>query len=289
MRKITLPPFFIALLAATSFSLHAQDAAAIQQKLVSEYALTQPNGANDDIVTAGAVLVLKKGPLIMGAASNSINPYHSTYKDGKIKNPAGAGKGLLDRARGIPGMSSLPGSNAPGTRTFVPGEKVWVTKIDVKDDGVTFGLFTDAYKDASGNDVRYKSDLKFPFPKGWTPTSEQVEKIVAEVFTVQPADDAKTDSKDSKGAAGGQQAQPASGQPQATQAAAAPAEAPPPPIAPPPPPPADPKTIALKQTKDEVIANFGQPDKIIKLGAKEIYVYKDMKVTFTGGKVSDVQ
>jgi hypothetical protein len=38
-----------------------------------------------------------------------------------------------------------------------------------------------------------------------------------------------------------------------------------------------------------VIAAFGQPDKIVNLGAKKLYIYKDMKVTFVGGKVSDVQ
>ena len=37
------------------------------------------------------------------------------------------------------------------------------------------------------------------------------------------------------------------------------------------------------------MANFGQPTKIVKLGAKEIYYYQDLKVTFVAGKVSDVQ
>jgi hypothetical protein len=38
-----------------------------------------------------------------------------------------------------------------------------------------------------------------------------------------------------------------------------------------------------------VKAALGQPDKIVNLGAKQIYVYKDIKVTFINGKVSDVQ
>ena len=67
------------------------------------------------------------------------------------------------------------------------------------------------------------------------------------------------------------------------------AEAPPPPIAPPPPSGGDPKTIAIGQSVDEVTASFGQPEKIIKLSAKLIYVYKDVKVTFVSGKVSDVE
>jgi hypothetical protein len=50
-----------------------------------------------------------------------------------------------------------------------------------------------------------------------------------------------------------------------------------------------PKTIALGQTVDEVTGNLGQPKNILDLGAKKIYVYKDMKITFTGGKVTDIQ
>ena len=40
---------------------------------------------------------------------------------------------------------------------------------------------------------------------------------------------------------------------------------------------------------DQVEAAMGKPDKKVKLGVKVIYVYKDMKVIFMSGKVSDVQ
>ena len=36
-------------------------------------------------------------------------------------------------------------------------------------------------------------------------------------------------------------------------------------------------------------AGFGQPLRIAKLGVKTIFYYKDMKVTFTNGKVSNVE
>jgi hypothetical protein len=49
------------------------------------------------------------------------------------------------------------------------------------------------------------------------------------------------------------------------------------------------KTIELGQTLEQVEATFGKPISIAKLGAKTIYTYKDMKVVFTDGKVSDVQ
>jgi hypothetical protein len=61
------------------------------------------------------------------------------------------------------------------------------------------------------------------------------------------------------------------------------------PIAPPPPPSGPPPTIALGQTVDQVTAGMGQPTRVIDLGTKKIYVYKDMKITFKAGKVSDVQ
>jgi hypothetical protein len=42
-------------------------------------------------------------------------------------------------------------------------------------------------------------------------------------------------------------------------------------------------------TPDQVEAALGKPDKKVTLGPKQIYIYKDMKVTFKDGKVSDVQ
>ena len=139
-------------------------------------------------------------------------------------------------------------------------------------DGILISTFSDPYPDASGNQVRYYGEVKFPFPKGSVPPADDFVKTVAELMTVQPADEG---------------AQPA-------QAAAPPAQAPAPAplaaIAPPPPPTdAPPPTIAIGQTRDQVTAAFGQPTRVAKLGAKEILYYKDMKVTLTNGKVSNVE
>jgi hypothetical protein len=62
-------------------------------------------------------------------------------------------------------------------------------------------------------------------------------------------------------------------------------------IAPPPTPVADapPPTVALGQTMDQVTTGFGQPLKLARIGVKVIFYYKDMKVTFTNGKVSNVE
>jgi len=47
--------------------------------------------------------------------------------------------------------------------------------------------------------------------------------------------------------------------------------------------------VKLGMTPDQVEAALGKPDKKVTLATKQIYIYKDMKVTFVNGKVSDVQ
>jgi hypothetical protein len=49
-----------------------------------------------------------------------------------------------------------------------------------------------------------------------------------------------------------------------------------------------PVQISIGQSIAEVTAALGQPSKIAEVGAGKIYFFKDMKVTFTDGKVSDV-
>lgn len=63
-------------------------------------------------------------------------------------------------------------------------------------------------------------------------------------------------------------------------------------IAPPPPPQeaAVPANISAGQTPDQVKSAFGEPATKAKAGArKEIWVYRNLKVTFVDGKVSDVE
>jgi hypothetical protein len=55
------------------------------------------------------------------------------------------------------------------------------------------------------------------------------------------------------------------------------------------PPQAEAQIIQLGQTPGQVRAALGKPDEVVDLGAKQIYLYKNLKVTFVGEKVSDVQ
>jgi hypothetical protein len=49
-----------------------------------------------------------------------------------------------------------------------------------------------------------------------------------------------------------------------------------------------PVQISIGQSVAEVTAALGQPSKIAEVGTGKIYFFKDMKVTFTDGKVSDI-
>jgi len=55
------------------------------------------------------------------------------------------------------------------------------------------------------------------------------------------------------------------------------------------PPAGPPPSVDLGQTIEQVTAAMGQPKSTVNLGTRKIYVYKDMKITFKDGKVTDVQ
>jgi hypothetical protein len=281
-------PIFLLSISAivlSSSTLKAQTAGtpqSIETKLSAQYTLSKATADHTDLVTGGAVLILKKDGLLMISTSSAV-PSGNTYKDGKIAH--GAWK--MAKVPGLGGMFSRSGDSSDvKTRTFVTGEKFWVTKITVHDDGIVLDLMSDPI-----SDVRYYSTLKFPYTKGVYPSDDVALKSVQEVLDVAPPD--KDDQQTAAAGQGGGGGAPGGGAPPAPAAPAAPAEPAPAPMAaiPPPPPPSDtpPPTIALKQTKAQVVAMFGQPTKVVKLATKEIDYYPDMKVTFVNDKVTDIQ
>jgi len=209
---------------------------AIQEALQAEYQLTKPTNDKTDIITAGSIVVLLKDKVLMVASPATANPCMNTYLDGKI-TPArvcGTGERIKRFGRFSPGSGSAP---LPLTRNFVSGERFWVTKIDVKQNGVVFDFLTDPIDNS-----RYIGELTIPFG-GSMPTPDEAVKLVAQVLGV---------------------------------------------VASPPDGSAAP-TITLGATIDEVTGTLGQPSKIVVLGNKKTYIYRDLKVTFTDGKVTDVQ
>ncbi len=277
----------VALLVAATFNIGMKaqvgdPATLIKEKLVSQIKLTKTNGANDDIVTAGDVVLLHKDGLKM--CSTGGKGYSNIFSNGMFvmdaKKRAGGilKQGFLNKMTGNGGFTDAASGSACTERKFVSGEKFWITDIQNKNDGILVSVFSDPY-----NDQRYYGDIKFPFAKGSTPNVDDFVKLVGEVVTVAPSDDKDKGGQSDQAAKSDQPAQPA----QSATPAPAPIQA----IAPPPPPAdAPPPSIAIGQTKDMVVAGFGQPVRTAKLaGTKEIYFYKDMKVTFTNGKVSNVE
>ena len=265
---------------------------ALQDKLIARYALTTPTADNTDIVTAGCVLTLKKKGLTASIVSAKV-PNSNNYKDQDPQIRAGAAtsaKKTIGKLGGfgsyIPGGSVLAGATAAAgdTRAFVNGEKLFVTKIDVDTlkDVVTFDLLSDAIKE-----VRYRALLRFEFAKGTLGTTDiaQIQPVLDQVIGIAPP------AADTDAAAAPASAEPASAPivPPAPVQTAAPAEAPLAPIAPPPPVATESKSIENGMTKDEVVTIMGAPVKTAKAGAKEIYTYKDLKVIFVNGKMTDAQ
>ena len=50
-----------------------------------------------------------------------------------------------------------------------------------------------------------------------------------------------------------------------------------------------PPVLTLGMSLDEVKSIQGDPQKVVDLGDKKMYVYKDLKITFLNGKVTDIQ
>jgi hypothetical protein len=262
---LSLAAIFFALLA------RAQGGDSLQSQLDAKYKSVKlgSDSTGVAVLEPGTVLTIKKGGILSYPTSNP-RPFATTYKDGTIHSPT------VTKIPGwIPHASSVPGQ-ASDTKFLTVGEKVYPTKIEIqqKDSKVAvFIIECDSCNNVTDPSFR-RAQVLFQFPKGYLDNADagQVSDLIEQVLSIDTGGDAQQQDQQ-------QQGQGAQGQQQAQQAA--PAE----PAAPAQPPP----TVQLGQTPDEVVAILGQPDKKVDLGTKQIYVYKDLKVTFVKGKVSDVQ
>ena len=204
------------------------------------------------VTEPGTVLVIQKAG-ILGVPPGNLFIAPATFKDGSLNPPGKV-------------ATKMAGKDA---RLLPVGEKVYATKVDVnpKKDKISFRIMECDTCNGATQPSSYKSDVFFELPKGSLATTSvpDVEDTIAKVFAIDT------------GAAQAQAPQPGAAQPEQPAAAQpAPAQAPP-------------VSIQLGQTIEQVVAALGQPEKIVDLGAKKIYVYKDLKVTFLNGKVTDVQ
>lgn len=288
--RLKLPKIFPIVLAVACVS-QLPDAAAqqvtLQEQLSAQYKLAKmgSDSSGYQVVEEGTLLAVQKGGILGLPYKSTIWP-SATYQNGTVKasamQSAASGKakdwgsklcGLTHKCPQTPDSAS----NETSTKLFKVGDKVYATKIDVKidKDTVTMGIVSCDTCNKTDPPTYNKVNVIFQFASGSLAKAQagEIEDTIGQLLAISDA------SQDQGQQDQGQQANDQGGQQQAAQgqAPAQPAQQ------------AEPQTIEVGMTPDQVTASMGQPDKIVKLTNKQIYIYKDMKVTFVGGKVSDVQ
>ena len=240
--------------------LVGQNGPSLQEQLKAQYKLVKmgADGGGLTVVDPGTVLDIQKGGLL-GVAPQITIFCPAKFQDNDLKAPNGFCAAMVKQ----------------NSRFLQVGEKVYPLKIDVnvEKDKVSIQVVECDSCNGVQQPSFYKSEVVFQFSKGSlrTPNVSQIEDTIGMVLAIDSGGDSQQqnsqggqqDQGNNQGGVGGGQAQQA--------------------------PPAEPQQIEKGQTPDQVKAVLGNPEKIINLGAKLIYVYKDIKVTFLNGKVADVQ
>jgi len=264
----------IVLLAATIFpmSLASAQAVSLQEQLAAQYKLVKMGSdtSGPSVVEAGTLLAIQKGG-ILGVPYSDKTVLATKYENGTVHTPSGL---MVQGRKALFGRFSQTQSEGQTTHLFAKGDKVYPTKIDVNlaKDNVTLSIVACDTCNKTDPPTYNKAQVSFQFPAGTLANASagQVEDVIGQLLSI------SSDDAQQGGGQGGNDQQ--SGDQGAAQAQAQ-QQAPPP----------EPQQIEKGQTPDQVKAALGNPDKIVNLGTKQIYVYKDLKVTFINGKVSDVQ
>jgi hypothetical protein len=180
---------------------------------------------------------------------------------------------MTEAKKHLLGHFSQTQSEGQTTHLLKKGDKVYPTKIDVKldKDLVVMGIVACDTCNNTDPPIWAKANVEFQFPKGSLAKASagDVEDTIGQLLAI--SDDSQQQAQGGDQQGGGQQQQGQQGGGQQQQAEA------------------EPQTIQMGMTADQVQAAMGKPTKMVNLGPKQIYVYKDLKVTFLNGKVVDVQ
>jgi hypothetical protein len=264
----------IVLLAATTIfpmALASAQAVSLQEQLAAQYKLAKigSDTSGYSVVEKGTLLAVQKGG-VLGVPFGDQNVPATKYEGGTIKGPS---------SLALMGRKSIMGKfgKEQTTHLFAVGDKVYPMKIDVNvaKDTVTLGIVACDTCNKTDPPTYNKAQVVFQFPKGSLANAAAggVEDTIGQVLSISN-DDAQGGDQGGQQQGGDQGGQQQGG---GQQAAAADQ------------PQAEPASIEKGMTTDQVEAAMGKPEKKVTLGTKQIYYYKDMKVIFLGGKVSDVQ
>jgi hypothetical protein len=276
MRRFPGLLFTTVAMVAGSVSLANAQAPTLQEQLAAQYKLVRmgSDSSGVSVVEPGQLLAIQKGG-ILGVGYSDQSVLNNRYESGIIKAPSG----LMSKGVGF-GLKKL--GKEQTTHLMKVGDKVYPTKIDVnlQKDTVSVGVVECDTCNKTDPPTYVKATVVFQFAKGTLGgmAAGPVEDTIGQVFQLssddqQGGDDQKGGDQQQQGQ-GGQGGQGGGGDQQ--QAGDQQQQA-------------DPQTIEKGMTPDQVTQAMGKPNKIVNLGAKQLYIYTDMKVTFVNGKVSDVQ
>lgn len=269
--KALLPGFAVLLAIASQVSAQAPT---LQEQLAAQYKNVKMGSDTSgySVVEPGTLLEIKKGG-ILGVPYSDQSVMSTKYEGGTVHSP----NALLSKGIGF-GMKKF--GKEQTTHLMASGEKVYPQRIDVdlSKDSVSMSIVACDTCNNTDPPTYNKAKVVFQFPKGSLAKASagDVEDTIGQLLAISE-DTGQQDQGGQQGAQGGQDQQggvqqQGGGQQQEQQQQQA-----------------EPAEVKLGMTTDQVEGALGKPDKKVTLGPKQIYIYKDMKVTFKDGKVSDVQ
>jgi len=286
MRTTTLATVLITGLLSPALFADWQDQApkgSLINQLQTAYPLTIMDATGYKVSKTGTTLEIQLDGIQANPMKSS--PFQNTFEDGQV-----VAGGHSTVSKFMPGgLGKKPFAAPP--RTLAAKEKVYLLKTEVKDDAVILTVQTCGTCDPAAVDPSHKpfvASISFKFIKGFLAVSnlKQVKDAISVLLLVP---DAGADAAAQPAADAAPQNAAQNTQQNAQPPAQAAVPDPPPvkygDIAPPPPPAPE---LKLGLTVDQVIAQLGQPITTATAGDKKIYLFKEWKVTFVGGKVTDI-
>lgn len=275
--KYKFLPLGIALISALGLQANAQ-APTLQEQLAAQYKTTKmgTDTSGASVVDAGTLMAIQKGG-ILGVPWTDHSVLTTKYEGGTVHSPNGL---MVASKKSLLGHFSTTQNEGQTTKFFGKGDKVYATKIDVKVDKDTVTLAIVACDTCNKTDppTYNKANVEFVFPKGSLAKASagDVEDTIGQLLSISDDSQQGGDQQGNQQQSDqqqGQQGQQQGGQDQGGQQQQQ----------------QEPQSIQMGMTMDQVQQALGQPQKTVNLGPKQIYVYKDLKVTFFNGKVVDVQ
>jgi hypothetical protein len=255
MSKQSLDRLLIIVLASTvSIPLCYAQAPSLQEQLNAQYKLVHIGADGSVVGDPGTLLSIQKGGII-AVPWKAVAKCPAKFHDNDLHPSTGFCANMMKNVSAV----------------FRKGAKVYpiMLDVDMSKSKITFQVVRcdSCYSDAAPSAM--KGEVVFEFAKGYLEKASagEVEDTIGQVFAIssddQGADNANAAPQPDQQTAASTQSQPAEQ--------------------------AEPATVQMGMTTDQVESILGKPDKLFNVGTKQIYVYKDVKVTFLNGKVSDVQ